>query len=87
LEAQLKQWGVRLEELAARADKAGSDAREEAKADYNKRVVDLKKKYTAAQKKLVEFRAAGDGKWDNFKSDVETLWKDIEVAFKGLTHK
>jgi chromosome segregation ATPase len=83
LEAQLKQWGEKLEDLEAQAKEAGS----EAKGDFHQRIVDLKAKYEIAQKKLAEFKTMSRGKWNNFKADLETLWKDIEVTFRGLTHK
>jgi hypothetical protein len=86
LEAQLEQWGAKLDELEAKAKAAASDVKANAKSDQLKRIADLKLQYHAAQKKLSEFRAAGNEKWANFKDDMETLWKDIELTFKKLTH-
>lgn len=86
LEAQLKEWGTKLEEMTAKAADTGVKAKAEAKAQSDKRISDLKAKYQAAEDKLAEFRAAGNGKWDNFKDDIESLWKSLEVTFKNLTH-
>ena len=55
MEAELKQWGVRLDKLLTKADAAGT----EAKIDYRKRLDDLKEKYVAAEKQVR--RAQGRG--------------------------
>ena len=82
MEAQLAQWGAKLDELLAKTEKAG----EEAKADYHKRLDDLKLKYQAAQLKFAESKAAGSDKWETFKTGVEKAWNDLEVAFKKITN-
>ena len=55
MEAELKQWGARLDKLMAKADASGT----EAKIDYRKRLDDLSEKYVAAEKRLTELKAAG----------------------------
>lgn len=80
MEAQLKQWGARLDGLIAKAAGAGADV----KADYRKRVDDLKAKCQGAQARLDEARAAGSGKWKTLKTGVQSALKDIEAAFRGL---
>jgi hypothetical protein len=80
-EAQLRQWGVRLDELVARAEEAGAKA----KIDHRKRIDDLKVKYQVARSRLDELRAAGSEKWEIFKNGVERAWSELEVAFKKLT--
>ena len=82
IETQLKQWGAKLDELVAKADEAGA----EAKADYRGRVDDLKTKQLALRAKLDELKTAGSEKWDTFKTDIDSAWSDFEVAFKKLTH-
>ena len=86
LETQLKQWDTKLKKLESRTEKAGSEAKLEAQANLDKSIRELRAKYKVAQNKLADFKTAGEGKWDHFKSDIETLWGDIEVTFKGLTH-
>jgi peptidoglycan hydrolase CwlO-like protein len=80
LEAQLKQWGARLDELVAKADRAGTAAR----IDNRKRIDDLKAKVHAAQAKLDEVKAAGSEKWETLKTGVESAWSELELAFKKL---
>jgi len=82
MEAQLAHWGATLDALVHKAEKAGS----EVKADYHKRLDDLKQKYQAAQKKLHDLRSASHEKWDTFKADIEVAWKDLEAAFKKLSN-
>jgi hypothetical protein len=81
METQLKQWGAKLDELVAKAERAGT----EAKIDYRKRIDDLKSKHKAAQSKLDELRAGGSEKWETLKAGVESAWNELEVAFKKMT--
>ena len=80
LETQLKQWGARLDELVAKADRAGTAAR----IDNRKRIDDLKAKVHAAQAKLDEVKTADSEKWETLKTGVESAWSDLELAFKKL---
>jgi peptidoglycan hydrolase CwlO-like protein len=80
LETQLKQWGARLDELVAKADRAGTAAR----IDNRKRIDDLKAKVHAAQAKLDEVKTAGSEKWETLKTGVESAWSELELAFKKL---
>ena len=80
LEAQLKQWGARLDQVVAKVEKVGT----EVNAEKRQRVDELKAKYQAAQSKFGELKAAGSEKWDTLKTGVETAWSDLEAAFKKL---
>jgi hypothetical protein len=80
MEAELRQWGAKLDELVAKAEKAGT----EMKIDQRKRIDDLKAKYQVAQSKLGELKAAGSEKWATLKTGVESAWKDLEAAFKKM---
>jgi hypothetical protein len=82
LEAQLSHWGAKLDELVAKAEESGT----EAKTDYHKHIDDLKAKHRAAHAKLEEFKAAGSGKWEHFKTGLESAWDELENAFKALKH-
>ena len=80
LEAQLKQWGAKLDQLVAKAEKAGA----EVKIERRKYIDDLKAKVQAARSKLAEVKAAGGEKWGVLKTGVESAWNEIEAAFKKL---
>lgn len=82
MEVQLKQWGAKLDELVAKAEEAGT----EAKVDYRKSIDDLKSKHRVAQARLDELRAAGGEKWGAFKIGVESAWTELEAAFKNLAN-
>jgi hypothetical protein len=82
LQDQLKLWGAKLTELAAKVEVAG----QETKIDARKRLDDMKSKMKVAQAKLDEAKAAGGDKWDKFKSGIESSWKELEGAFQKLTH-
>lgn len=82
LEDQLKLWSAKLTELAAKVEVAG----QEIKIDARKHLDDMKAKIKVAQAKLDEAKAAGGDKWDKFKSSIESSWKELEGAFRKLTH-
>jgi hypothetical protein len=82
MEAELERWGAKLDELTAKADAAGT----EAKIDYRRRLDDMREKYDAAQAKLVQLRIAGTGKWQMFQGDIETAWLELEAAFRKLAN-
>ena len=78
METQLKLWGARLDQVLAKAEKAGS----ELSAERRKRVDELKAKYQAAQTRLAEAKAAGSEKWEVLKTGIESAWRELEAAFK-----
>jgi hypothetical protein len=80
MEAELRQWGAKLDELVAKVEKAGADV----KIEQRKRLDDLKAKYQVAQAKVCEVKAAGSEKWATLKTGVESAWKDLEAAFKKM---
>ena len=80
LEAELRQWGTRLDNLLAMAEVVGTTAR----IDYRKRLDDLKAKYDAAEARLIELKTAGSGRWDSYKGGVETAWSELAKAFTKL---
>lgn len=80
METQLKHWGAKLDELVAKAEKAGAGM----KIDHRKRIDDLKAKYQVAQSRLGELKAAGSEKWEVLKTGVESAWNELEAAFKKL---
>jgi hypothetical protein len=81
LQAELGVWGAKIDELANKTENAGAAA----KADYQKRLQELRAKRSAAQGKLDELKGAGSEKWEIFKVGIENAWKDVEIAFKELT--
>ena len=81
MEAELMRWSAKLDELRSKTKAAGSEAR----FDYRKRLDDVAASYKVAQSRLHRLQAAGSGKWETFKTDIESAWSDLETAFKKLT--
>ena len=82
MEAELKQWGARLDKLLTEAQATRADA----KIDYRKRLDDLREKYVAAEKSFAELKAAGSGKWEIFQGGVEAAWRELATAFTKLAN-
>lgn len=82
LEAQLKLWAAKLDEVKAKA----TDAGQQAKVDSAKQLDELKARLEGARAKLDEAKAVGHEKWDTVKQGVEHAWKDLESAFSKLVH-
>jgi hypothetical protein len=82
MEAELKEWGVRLDKLVANAHASGTGA----KIDYRNRLDDLSQKYAAAEARLTELKAAGINKWDAYKGGVENAWSELATAFTKLAN-
>jgi hypothetical protein len=80
LEDQLKLWGAKLDVRLAEARVAG----QESKIESHKHLDDLKGRLSEAQTKLRDASTVGNDKWDHFKTGLESSWKELEVAFKGL---
>ena len=76
MEAQWRQWGARLDQLVAKADAAGADA----KADYRTHLEELKNKCHVARAKLVALKTAGGDNWETFKSSGNDNWETFKAA-------
>jgi hypothetical protein len=82
MEAELRQWGARLDNMRAMADLVGTAAR----IDYRQRLDEAREKHAAAEAKLAELKAAGRGKWELFRSGVENAWSELATAFTRLAN-
>ncbi len=82
MEAELQQWGVRLDKLVAKVDGLRTDG----KLDYRSRLDDLSEKYAAAEARLSELKTAGTQKWDTYKGGVENAWTELATAFTRLAN-
>jgi chromosome segregation ATPase len=81
LNAQLKEWNAKVEELRAK----GQSASVEAKVQLNKQLEDLATKRAAAEKKLRELQAAGAEKFQVLKQGVDQAWHDLRGALEKVT--
>ncbi len=83
MEAQLREWGGKIDELGAKADKAEASA----KIEYAKLVDSLKAKRDAARQKLGEIKAAGEDAWESLKTGVEGAWGELKSAVDRAADK
>ena len=80
MDAQLKLWSAKIDEFAAKLDRAGSKT-----SNHDRqRIIDIKAKQAVAQAKLDEFKAAGNEKWADFKTGIWIAWDDLEAAFQDF---
>jgi nucleotide-binding universal stress UspA family protein/archaellum component FlaC len=78
MEAQLKEWGIEIDVLKAKAEKSKA----EVKIAYLKQIEELKKKQGSVKKNLRELQGSGDEAWEDFKDGLEDAVKDLQRAFK-----
>jgi nucleotide-binding universal stress UspA family protein len=74
IEAQLKEWGAKIEELKAKVQKS----KVELKTKYETQIGDLRAKQEAVQKKLQEFRESGEDVWEGLKTGVEKSLEELK---------
>ena len=80
MEAQIKEWGAKIDSLVIRAETAG----EHVQADYRQHAKELRGQWVDAQARLLDFKTAGTETWDAFRTGIECAWADLEVALKGI---
>lgn len=80
LEAQIRRWSMIIDEVAAKAQKAGAQARFE---DLT-HVDELKALLAIAQSKLDRFRAGGGTEAARLKAEMSRAWKDLDAALSPL---
>ena len=83
LEAQLKEWSGKLNELKAKADKTTA----EAKAKMYQEIDDLKPKIEAAQQRLGEIKAASAEKWESLKAASDKTMTELKSRWDGIKKK
>lgn len=77
IEAQLKEWGAKIDELKAKAEKSKA----ELKTKYEKQIEDLRTKQEVAQRKLRELRESGEEAWEGLKTGLEKGLGELKDAF------
>ncbi len=83
IEAQLKEWAVRLEDLKARAAKAKVEAREELPKQIDK----LLAKQEEVQRKLKKLREARAETWEKVKPTLDKGMAEFKKAWDRLVSK
>jgi hypothetical protein len=78
-EAQMHEWGAKLEVLKAKVEKLTAQA----KIDMHPRVEAIHAKFDAAKAKLDAIGPATDEKWDEVAKDMDHAWSDFKAAVEG----
>ena len=78
LEAQLKAWDARLDELKAKA----RDAKAEIRAEFEVQLEAIAGKRALAQEKLQELRRHGEWAWEDLQDSAENAWSELREAIK-----
>ena len=78
MEAQLKRWGLKIDQLAARTEIAGVQTGFETLMHID----ELKALLAIAEAKLLEFKGAGDTSRARLEIEMTNAGKDLEAAFK-----
>ena len=79
IEAQLREWTARINELKAKADGAKADA----KVEMYKRIDVLRAKEEVAQAKLQELMQAGADKWEEIRTSLDKAMDDLKTTWKS----
>lgn len=83
LDAQLREWSAKLDQLKAKAD--GAEAA--AKVEYYKQIESIKAKADVAQAKLKELNESSGEAWESLKGGVERAWTDFKTAIEEAAGK
>ncbi|MGP1676119.1 MAG: DUF2934 domain-containing protein [Burkholderiales bacterium] len=78
LEAQLKEWDAKLEQLRAKA----TDAKADIRAEFEVQLEALTAKQAVAQEKLRELRQHGEWAWEDLKHGADKAWKELREAIE-----
>lgn len=84
LEAQLKEWSAKIEELKGKGKKATA----EAKVELDKQIEALRAKQEVVQQKVKQIKEAGSEAWEKLKGEAEkavaegkSLWEKVKAKF------
>jgi DNA repair exonuclease SbcCD ATPase subunit len=77
IEAQLKEWGSKIDELKAKAEKSKA----ELKIKYEKQIEDLRTKQEVVQQRLRELKESGEETWEGIKTGMEKNLEELKGSF------
>jgi TolA-binding protein len=73
-------------EIAALREK-GRDLKDEAKADWDRKLVDLEARRDAARAKLAEVKQSSAEAWQDVQQGAQAAWDDLEQAFQDASRE
>ena len=81
MEAQLKRWSLRIDQLAAKTEAAGAQKGFDALIYVD----ELKALYAIVHSKFDDLRAGEDAREVRLRAELESAWDDLDAAFKKPT--
>lgn len=85
-----KKLDLRLKELDAEIAKLrerGNNLKDEAKADWDKKMADLETKREAASAKLAEVGHSSAEAWKDIQKGAQAAWDDLDKAFREASRE
>ena len=83
MEEQLKEWGIDIEKMKSRANKAKA----EVKAEIDQEVSMLRARLNEAQRNLEELKSEGTAASAEMKKGAENAWVELRKAFDSARTK
>jgi len=83
LEAQLKQSDAEI----ARLREKGSELKDEAKANWERKMANLETKRDAARAKLAEIGASSAEAWKDVQKGAQSAWDELDQAFRDASQE
>ena len=83
MDAQLREWSAKIDQLKAKADKAKA----EAKIEYYDQIEALKAKQKVVQAELQKLKASGEVAWEKVRTGVENAWGEMTSAVEAIAAK
>jgi TolA-binding protein len=83
LEAQLKQSDAEIAKLREK----GRELKDEAKADWERKMADLETKRDAARAKLAEIGASSAEAWKEVQKGAQAAWDELDQAFREASQE
>lgn len=83
MEAQLQEWGTKLDQLKAKADQAGADA----EAHLNQKIEELGTKRDEMAQNLENLKNSSDDAWESIRAGLQSAWQEVNKGFEEATHK
>ena len=83
LDAQLREWSTKIDELNAKAEKAKGDI----KTEYTRQLEALKALQESAVKRLAEMTEASGQAWEELKVGAEKAWYELKSSLDNAIAK
>lgn len=83
LEARLQELDAEIAQLREK----GRDLKDQAKADWERKMTDLETKREAARAKLAELDQSSAEAWKDVQQGVQSAWDELEKAFRDASRE